>query len=64
MKLLPLIAIPLGLVCLVYGLRGESILLKGERAAGVERAVTVGGGLLLIAGGLAFGFLVSRLLFR
>lgn len=44
MKLFPLITIPLGLMCVVYGLRGESILLKGERAAGLERTVTVGGG--------------------
>ena len=29
MKLLPLIAIPLGFMCVFYGLRGESILLKG-----------------------------------
>jgi hypothetical protein len=64
MKLLPLIAIPLGFMCVVYGLGGESILLKGERATGLERVVTVGGGLLLIAGGLGFGFFVSRLLFR
>jgi hypothetical protein len=64
MKLFPLIAIPLGLMCVVYGLRGKSILLKDEQAERIERAVTVGGGLLLIAGGLAFGLLVSRLLFR
>lgn len=64
MKLLPLIAIPLGFMCVVHGLRGESILLKGQRAAGVERVVTVGGGFLLIVGGLAFGLLVYRWIFR
>ena len=51
-------------MCVFYGLRGKSILLKGERAAGLERAVTVGGGLLLIACGLGFGFLVFRLFFK
>ena len=64
MKLLPLLAIPLGFMCVFYGLWGKSILLKGERAAGLERAVTVGGGLLLIACGLVFGVLVSRLFFK
>jgi len=64
MKLLALLAIPLGFMCVFYGLRGKSILLKGERAAGPERAVTVGSGLLLIAGGLGFGFLVFRLFFK
>ncbi len=64
MKLLPLLAIPLGFMCVFYGLRGESILLKGERATGLERAVTVGGGFLLIACGLGFGFLVFRLVFK
>jgi hypothetical protein len=64
MKLLPLLWIPLGFICVFYGLRGKSILLKGERAAGFERAATVGGGVLLIAGGLGFGFLVFRLFFK
>ena len=64
MKLFPILAIPLGFMCVFYGLRGKSILLKGERAAGFERAVSVGGGLLLIACGLAFGFLVFRLFFK
>jgi hypothetical protein len=63
-KLLPLLAIPLGFMCVFCGLRGKSIFLKGERAAGFERAVTVGGGLLLITCGLGFGFLVSRLFFK
>jgi hypothetical protein len=64
MKLLPLVAIPLGFMCVFYGLRGKSILLEGERAAGLERAVTVGGGLLLIACGLGFGFLVFGSFFK
>jgi hypothetical protein len=64
MKLLPLLAIPLRFMCVFYGLRGESILRNGERGAGLERVVTVGGGLLLIAGGLGFGFLVFRLFFK
>ena len=61
MKLLPLLAIPLGFMCVVYGLRGKSILLKGQRAAGLERALTVGGGLLLIACGLGFALLIWTL---
>ena len=64
MKLVPLIFIPLGFMCVLYGLRGKSLLLKGERADGLERAVNVGGGLLLIACGLGFGFLVVRLVFK
>jgi hypothetical protein len=56
MKLLPLLAIPLGFMYVFYGLRGKGILLKDERATGVERALTVGVGLLLIACGLGFGF--------
>jgi hypothetical protein len=64
MKLLPLLAIPLGFLCVFYGLQGKSILLKGERAAGFERAVTVGGGLLLITCGFGFGFPVFRLFFK
>jgi hypothetical protein len=64
MKLLPFFAIPLGFTCVIYGLRGKSILLKGEAATGLERAATVGGGLLLIAFGLAYGFFVFRLLFK
>lgn len=61
MKLLPLLAIPLGFMCVVYGLRGKSILLKSQPAAGLERAVTVAGGLLLIACGVGFAFLVWTL---
>jgi len=56
MKLLSLLA--------NYGLGGKSVLRKGERAAGLERVVTVGGGLLLIACGLGFGFLLFRLFFK
>jgi hypothetical protein len=63
MKLFPLIALPLGFMCMFYGLRGTSVLRKGERAAGLERAATVGGGFLLIAFGFGWGFLVFRLLF-
>jgi hypothetical protein len=61
MKLLSLLAIPLGFMCVVYGLRGKSILLKGQPAAGLERAVTVCGGFLLIACGLGFAFLLWTL---
>jgi hypothetical protein len=62
MKLLALLAVPaFGLMCVFYALRGKSILRKGDRAAGGERAITVVGGLLLIACGLIFGFLVFRL---
>lgn len=64
MKLFPIIAIPLGFMCVFYGLRGKSILLKGERAEVLERAATVGGGVLLIAIGLGYGFLVYRLFFN
>jgi hypothetical protein len=64
MKLFPLVAIPLGFMCMFYGLRGKSVLLKGERAAGLERAVTISGGILLMAGGFGFGFLVFRLFFK
>ncbi len=64
MKLLPFLAIPLGLMCMFYGLRGKSILLKGERAAGLELAVTIGGGFLLIVCGLGYGFLVFRLFLK
>jgi hypothetical protein len=64
MKLFPLLAIPLGFMCVFYGLRGKSILLKGERAEFLELAATVGGGVLLIAIGLGYGFLVHRLLFN
>ena len=40
------------------------MLVKGERAEVLERAATVGGGLLLIAIGLGYGFLVFRLFFN
>jgi hypothetical protein len=64
MKLLPFGAIPLGFMCVIYGLRGKSIQQKGEPAAGRERAATVCGGLLLISFGVAYGVLVYRLLFK
>jgi hypothetical protein len=62
MKLLSVLAtFLLGLMCVVYGLRGKSISRKGERATVLERAVTIAGGLLLIAVGLGLGLLVFRL---
>ncbi len=64
MKLLPLLAIPLGFIALAYGVRGKSLLLQGEQGVGVERAVTVGGGLLLLMIGFGYGLLVFRLFFR
>ena len=64
MKSFTLLAIPLGFMCVFYGLRGKSILPKGERAEALERAATVGGGVLLIAIGLGYGFLVYRLFFN
>ena len=64
MKLFSLLAIPLGFMGVIYGLQGKSILRKGERAAGFERTITVGGGLLLIACGLGFAFLFLRLFFN
>jgi hypothetical protein len=64
MKLLPLLAIPLGFMYVFYGLRGKSMSREGERAAGLERAVTVACGLFLIACGLGFGFFVFRLFFK
>jgi hypothetical protein len=64
MKLVPLLAIPLGFMFVFYGVRGKSILLKRERAEGLERAATVGGGFLLIACGSGFAFLLFRLFFK
>lgn len=64
MKSFPLLAIPLGFMCVFYGLRGKSILVKSERAKVLERAATVGGGVLLIAIGVGYGFLVYRLFFN
>ena len=64
MKLLPLLAIPLGLMFVIYGLRRKSIFLEREPSAGLERTVTVGVGVLLLALGVGFGLLVFRLLFR
>lgn len=64
MKLLALLAIPAGFMCVVDGLRGRSILRKGDRAAGLERALTVGGGFLLIACGLGSGYLLLSLFFK
>jgi hypothetical protein len=65
MKLLSLLAVPLlGFMCVVYGLRGKSISRKGERAAVLERVVTISGGLLLIAIGLGCAILVFRVFFK
>ena len=64
MKSFPLLAIPLGFMCLFCGFRGRSILLNGERAEALERAATIGGGLLFIAIGLGYGFFVFRFFFN
>jgi hypothetical protein len=52
MQLGALLIIPLGFMCVFYGLRGKSMLHQGEQAVGIERAMSVFGGVLLIACGL------------
>ena len=64
MKLLPILAIPAGFTCIFYGFRGKSALRKDDRATGLERPATIGGGILLIGCGLGFAFLVFRMLFK
>jgi hypothetical protein len=64
MKSFALLAIPLGFMCVFYGLLGKSLSRKGERVTGHERVATISGGLLLIAIGLGYGFLVFRLFFK
>ena len=64
MKLLPILAIPAGFICVFYGFRGKSVLRSDDRASGLERAATIGGGIILIACGLGFALLVFRLLLK
>jgi hypothetical protein len=65
MKLLSLLAVPLvGFICVIYGLLGKSVSRKGERAAVLERVVTISGGLLLIATGLSLALFVFRVFFK
>ncbi len=58
MQLAAFFAVPLGFICVFYGVRGKSVLHHGERAAALERIISVGGGLLLIACGVWFSSFV------
>jgi hypothetical protein len=64
MKSFPLLAIPLGFMCVFYGVQGKNVLVKGERAEVLKRDATIRDGLQLIAIGVGYGFLVFRLFFE